>query len=116
MKTEKIEKIDSLRNSRLETKLRDYLRLLTDLPGRIHALNLMHLSLGNDLRSNLLNWPVDNFSHLTIPSSPVDTSSPLPALTSETPPTPLTSLKQLLGIRTQDVVQLEPPSIPATER
>jgi hypothetical protein len=102
---------------RLEAKVRDYIQLLNELPARLHSLNVQHLSLSNDLRANLLNWPAEQFARLDSLDNVVDVpsesaSSPtidtLEAITSETPPTPLTSLKQLLGIRTQDTVQLEP--------
>ena len=58
----------------------------------------MHLSLSNDLRSNILQWPIEGFSRINIINNN----------TIESLPTPLTSLKQLLGIRTQDTTILEP--------
>jgi hypothetical protein len=77
----------------------------------------MHLSLSNDLRSNLLTWPLEQFSLINLINNPIDQTStesppiPLVIIPSQTPTTPLTSLKQLLGIRTQDTIILEPPSI-----
>ncbi|CAF4135879.1 unnamed protein product [Rotaria sp. Silwood2] len=98
---------------KLELKIRDYARLLSDLPTRIHSLNIMHLSLSNDLRSNILTWPVEQFSRINIINNSIEYSiesppTPLIMIPSQTPTTPLTSLKQLLGIRTQDTTILEP--------
>ena len=58
----------------------------------------MHLSLSNDLRSNILPWPIEEFPRIDIINN-----NPIESL-----PTPLASLKQLLGIRTQDTTILEP--------
>ena len=77
--------------------MRDYVRLLNDLPSRFHSLNVMHLSLSNDLRSNILTWPIEEFSQINLIDHSIESS-----------PTPLTLLKQLLGIRTQDTTILEP--------
>lgn len=70
----------------------------------------MHLSLSNDLRSNILTWPIEEFSRINLPNNDSIESSPTPLviIPSQTPTTPLTSLKQLLGIRTQDTTILEP--------
>ena len=99
--------------NRLELKIRNYNQLINDLPKRFHSLNILHLSLSNDLRSNILKWPVEQFSRINlindsneIPFESPPTSSAINA--NQTPTTPLTSLKQLLGIRTQDVTILEP--------
>ncbi|CAF0767913.1 unnamed protein product [Rotaria sp. Silwood1] len=108
---------------KLELKIRDYTRLLSDLPTRFHSLNIMHLSLSNDLRSNILTWPLEQFSRINLINNQIDVpieSPPTPLITipSQTPTTPLTSLKQLLGIRTQDTTILESPSandIPSIE-
>jgi hypothetical protein len=69
----------------------------------------MHLSLSNDLRSNILTWPIEEFSRINL-LKPSNESSPTPLIIipSQTPTTPLTSLKQLLGIRTQDTTITEP--------
>lgn len=72
----------------------------------------MHLSLSNDLRSSILTWPVEQYSRINLTNNPTDIvteSPPLPLIMipSQTPTTPLTSLKQLLGIRTQDTLTLE---------
>ena len=94
---------------RLELKIRDYIRLLNDLPSRFHSLNVMHLSLSNDLRSNILTWPIEEFSRLNLIEHSIESSpTPLISIPTQTPTTPLTSLKQLLGIRTQDTTILEP--------
>ncbi|CAF1375230.1 unnamed protein product, partial [Adineta steineri] len=95
---------------KLELKIRDYIRLINDLPRYFHSLNIMHLSLSNDLRSNLLTWPIEEFSRINLINNSIE-SPPisLVPIPTQTPPTPLTSLKQLLGIRTQDTVILEPP-------
>jgi hypothetical protein len=69
----------------------------------------MHLSLSNDLRSNILTWPIEEFSRINLLNNPIDSPpTPLPIIPSQTPTTPLTSLKQLLGIRTQDTTIFEP--------
>ena len=70
----------------------------------------MYLSLSNDLRSNILQWPIEEFSRINIINNHPIESPPTPLLIipSQTPTTPLTSLKQLLGIRTQDTTILEP--------
>ncbi len=95
--------------NRLELKIRDYVRLLNDLPSRFHSLNVMHLSLSNDLRSNLLTWPIEEFSRINLINNSIESPpTPLPIIPSQTPTTPLTSLKQLLGIRTQDTTIIEP--------
>ncbi|CAF1286611.1 unnamed protein product [Adineta steineri] len=95
---------------KLELKIRDYIRLINDLPRYFHSLNIMHLSLSNDLRSNLLTWPIEEFSRINLINNSIE-SPPisLVPIPTQTPPTPLTSLKQLLGIRTQDTIILEPP-------
>lgn len=72
----------------------------------------MHLSLSNDLHSSILTWPVEQYSRINLTNNPTDIvteSPPLPLIMipSQTPTTPLTSLKQLLGIRTQDTLTLE---------
>ncbi|CAF3867607.1 unnamed protein product [Rotaria magnacalcarata] len=99
---------------KLELKIRDYTRLINDLPTRFHSLNIMHLSLSNDLRSNILTWPIEQFSRINLINNPIEITiesppTPLVMIPSQTPTTPLTSLKQLLGIRTQDTLILEPP-------
>ena len=76
-------------------------------------MNILHLSLSNDLRSNLLTWPTEQFSRLNLINHSIENenhSSPTSLVTipSQTPTTPLTSLKQLLGIRTQDTTMVEP--------
>jgi len=69
----------------------------------------MHLSLSNDLRSNILTWPIEEFSRINLLNNPIDSPpTPLIIIPSQTPTTPLTSLKQLLGIRTQDTTIIEP--------
>jgi hypothetical protein len=70
----------------------------------------MHLSLSNDLRSNILTWPIEEFSRINLINNKSNESSPTPLIIipSQTPTTPLTSLKQLLGIRTQDTTITEP--------
>jgi hypothetical protein len=69
----------------------------------------MHLSLSNDLRSNILTWPIEEFSRINLLNNPIDSPpTPLLIIPSQTPTTPLTSLKQLLGIRTQDTTIFEP--------
>ncbi|CAF1019239.1 unnamed protein product [Rotaria sordida] len=98
---------------KLELKIRDYIRLINDLPGHFHSLNIMHLSLSNDLRSNILTWPIEQFSRINLINNSIELPiesppTPLVMIPSQTPTTPLTSLKQLLGIRTQDTTILEP--------
>ena len=89
--------------------MRDYVRLLNDLPSRFHSLNVMHLSLSNDLRSNILTWPIEEFSQINLIDHSIESSpTPLIPIPTQTPTTPLTLLKQLLGIRTQDTTILEP--------
>jgi hypothetical protein len=69
----------------------------------------MHLSLSNDLRSNILTWPIEEFSRINLMNNSIESSpTPLVIIPSQTPTTPLTSLKQLLGIRTQDTTAIEP--------
>jgi hypothetical protein len=69
----------------------------------------MHLSLSNDLRSNILTWPIEEFSRINLMNNSIESSpTPLVIIQSQTPTTPLTSLKQLLGIRTQDTTAIEP--------
>jgi len=69
----------------------------------------MHLSLSNDLRSNILTWPIEEFSRINLLNNQIDSPpTPLIIIPSQTPTTPLTSLKQLLGIRTQDTTIFEP--------
>ena len=72
----------------------------------------MHLSLSNDLRSNILTWSTEEFSRINLinnnQNSNESSPTPLVIIPSQTPTTPLTSLKQLLGIRTQDTTILEP--------
>ncbi len=69
----------------------------------------MHLSLSNDLRSNILAWPIEEFARVNLTNNPMELSpTPLVILPSQTSTTPLTSLKQLLGIRTQDTTIMEP--------
>ncbi len=97
--------------NRLELKIRDdYIRLLNDLTSRLHSLNLMHLSLSNDLHSNILTWSIEEFSRINLINNNSIESPPTPLviIPSQTPTTPLTSLKQLLGIRTQDTTIMEP--------
>jgi len=69
----------------------------------------MHLSLSNDLRSNILTWPIEEFSRINLINNSIESPpTPLLIIPSQTPTTPLTSLKQLLGIRTQDTTIMEP--------
>jgi hypothetical protein len=70
----------------------------------------MHLSLSNDLRSNILTWSTEEFSRVNLITNDSIESSPTPLviIPTQTPTTPLTSLKQLLGIRTQDTTMTEP--------
>jgi hypothetical protein len=95
--------------NRLELKIRDYTRLLNDLPSRFHSLNVMHLSLSNDLRSNILTWSTEEFARINLINNSIESSpTPLVIIPTQTSTTPLTSLKQLLGIRTQDTTIIEP--------
>ncbi len=104
-----LNKINNSLSNRLEFKIRDYTRLVNDLPRCFHSLNIMHLSLSNDLRSNILTWPIEEFSRINLLNNPIDSPpTPLIIIPSQTPTTPLTSLKQLLGIRTQDTTIFEP--------
>ncbi|UJR34999.1 hypothetical protein I4U23_027775 [Adineta vaga] len=100
------------RLEKLELKIREYTRLVNDLPQHIHSLNILHLSLSNELRSNLLTWSHEEFNKINLTNEIIQSSSPtpLPIMPSQISSTPLTSLKQLLGIRTQDTTILEPPS------
>lgn len=93
----------------MEFQIREYIRILSEFPSHIHSLNLNHLSLSNELQSNILNWSTEQFARLNLNQNPIE-SSPIPLLIipSQTPTTPLTSLKQLLGIKTQDTSILEP--------
>jgi hypothetical protein len=70
----------------------------------------MHLSLSNDLHSNILTWSIEEFSRINLINNNSIESPPTPLviIPSQTPTTPLTSLKQLLGIRTQDTTIMEP--------
>ncbi|CAF1006350.1 unnamed protein product [Adineta ricciae] len=97
---------------KLESKIRDYTRLISEFPQHIHSLNILHLSLSNQIRSNLFTWSNEQFNQINLTNQPIIQSSPtpLPEIPSQTPSTPLTSLKQLLGIRTQDSTILEPPA------
>ncbi|CAF1659769.1 unnamed protein product, partial [Adineta ricciae] len=97
---------------KLESKIRDYTRLISEFPQHIHSLNILHLSLSNQIRSNLFTWSNEQFNQINLANQPIIQSppTPLPEILSQTPSTPLTSLKQLLGIRTQDSTILEPPA------
>jgi hypothetical protein len=69
----------------------------------------MHLSLSNDLRSNILTWSTEEFARINLINNSIESSpTPLVIIPSQISTTPVTSLKQLLGIRTQDTTIIEP--------
>jgi uncharacterized protein YbcV (DUF1398 family) len=68
----------------------------------------MHLSLSNDLRSNILTWSIEVFARINLINNSIESSpTPLVIIPSQTSTISLNSLKQLLGIRTEDTTIIE---------
>lgn len=110
-----IEKLDQI-----EVKIRDLIRLFAEIPSRIQSLNLIHLTISNELRAKIFNWTNEEISRIELfPTNSTNeihfdssttysrSNSFVPNRSERSSTTPLTSLKQLLGIRTQDSTQIE---------